>query len=88
MMWIPPDLGLDEGRNKGNMPKYLSNGEPQNGGIPQNGSLEVHLARYRVSLAALIPEEDFEGVCMLDFEHCIATGPRNAAFSMAFCMCC
>ena len=54
--------------NKGNMPKYHG-GESQNGGIPQNGSLEVHLARYRTSLAALIPEEDYEGVCMLDFEH-------------------
>ena len=54
--------------NKGNMPKFY-NGEPQNGGIPQNGSLEVHLARYRVSLNALIPEVDFQGVCMLDFEH-------------------
>ena len=54
--------------NKGNMPKY-HNGEPQNGGIPQNGSLAVHLERYRISLNALIPEEDYVGVCMLDFEH-------------------
>jgi hypothetical protein len=54
--------------NKGNMPKYY-NGVAQNGGIPQNGSLEVHLDSYRISLAALIPEEDYAGVCMLDFEH-------------------
>ena len=54
--------------NKGNMPKYHA-GEPQNGGIPQNGSLEVHLDRYRISLNALIPEEDYTGICMLDFEH-------------------
>ena len=32
-------------------------------------SFAVHLERYRVSLAALIPEADYEGICLLDFEH-------------------
>ena len=48
--------------NKGNMPKY-HNGEPQNGGIPERPA-RIHLERYRISLNALILEEDYVGgVC-------------------------
>jgi hypothetical protein len=53
---------------KGSMP-FIKGSVSNNGGTPQNGSLEVHLARYRISLNALIPDPSYQGYCLLDYEH-------------------
>jgi hypothetical protein len=44
---------------KGKMPHYQGT-EAINGGLPQLGSLEEHLDRYKISLNALILDPDFE----------------------------
>lgn len=52
---------------RGRMPHFQ--GETAvNGGLPQHGNLSEHLIYYERDLAALIPEEDFVGVCLLDYE--------------------
>ena len=43
---------------------------PISGGLPQLGNLENHLFIYKRDLAALIPEEDYEGYCLIDYEDC------------------
>jgi hypothetical protein len=53
---------------KGSMP-FIKGSVRNNGGIPQLGSLEVHLARYRISLNALVPDPEYRGYCLLDYEH-------------------
>ena len=54
--------------NKGRMPHYRGS-EEVNGGVPQQGDLATHLAYYKRDLAALIPEADYEGYCLLDYEY-------------------
>jgi hypothetical protein len=40
-----------------------------NGGIPQRGNLTAHLVRFRRDLAALVPDRNYRGWCLLDFEQ-------------------
>ena len=37
-------------------------------GIPQKGDLATHLSYYKRDLAAIIPEIDYRGYCLLDYE--------------------
>ncbi|CAH2251802.1 jg13782 [Pararge aegeria aegeria] len=40
----------------------------RNGGLPQEGNLELHLAALRETIIRLIPDPDFNGVGVLDME--------------------
>ncbi|CAH2251803.1 jg13783 [Pararge aegeria aegeria] len=40
----------------------------RNGGVPQQGNLELHLTAFRESLNKSIPNPDFNGVGIIDFE--------------------
>ena len=40
-----------------------------NGGIPQKANLTAHLIKFRRDFAALVPNEDYRGYCLLDFEQ-------------------
>ena len=53
--------------NKGEMPHYQG-ATIVNGGLPQLGNLTVHLTKYRTSINALIPNTQYQGYCLLDYE--------------------
>lgn len=40
----------------------------QNGGLPQNGSLELHLRQLEFDIDRLIPNKTFDGLAVIDFE--------------------
>lgn len=40
----------------------------RNGGLPQEGNLSIHLETFRETVDALIPDEDFSGIGIIDFE--------------------
>lgn len=39
-----------------------------NGGLPQNGSLDLHLKRFEIDVDRFIPNKTFDGVAVIDFE--------------------
>jgi len=51
----------------GKMP-VISNGEYINGGIPQLGDLEAHVGNATLDIQRLIPDENYNGLAVLDFE--------------------
>ncbi|XP_023950443.2 putative uncharacterized protein DDB_G0282133 [Bicyclus anynana] len=59
--------------NVGIVPSILkSNGAKfsvLNGGVPQEGNLEEHLAAFRETVVRLIPDPDFKGIGVLDLEQ-------------------
>ncbi|KAI8423446.1 hypothetical protein MSG28_012578 [Choristoneura fumiferana] len=40
----------------------------RNGGVPQEGNLDEHLTAFRYSLENSIPDPDFNGIAIIDFE--------------------
>lgn len=40
----------------------------QNGGLPQNGSLDLHLRQFEIDIDRLIPNKTFDGLAVIDFE--------------------
>ncbi|XP_075238495.1 hyaluronidase-like [Lycorma delicatula] len=48
---------------KGNPP------QDRNGGVPQQGNLDLHLSHLQNDIEKLIPERNFKGVGIIDFEH-------------------
>lgn len=40
----------------------------KNGGLPQNGSLDLHLRQFEVDVDRFIPNKTFDGVAVIDFE--------------------
>ena len=54
----------------GDWPAIYPNGTISgNGGIPQNGSLPVHLAKVRTDIATLFPDPDHTGFIVIDWEE-------------------
>ncbi|KAL1781976.1 Hyaluronidase-2 [Sigmodon hispidus] len=53
----------------GTYPYYTSTGEPIFGGLPQNASLLTHLARTFQDIKAAMPEPDFSGLAVIDWEE-------------------
>ncbi|XP_078270819.1 hyaluronidase-4-like [Rhinoraja longicauda] len=56
-------------------PSY-QHGGPENGGLPQNTSLEAHLRRARVDIDNFLPE-DYEGLAVIDWEDWRPLYARN-----------
>ncbi|XP_037093632.1 hyaluronidase-like [Pollicipes pollicipes] len=52
----------------GLFPNILKNGSEVNGGLPQVGSLDVHLKRFQEDLERSVPDVNFSGVGVIDFE--------------------
>lgn len=52
----------------GRFPQIESSGEYTNGGIPQLGDLVAHVGNVTVDIKNLIPEEDYSGLAVIDFE--------------------
>lgn len=49
-------------------PRYTGQGLPINGGLPQNASLDKHLAVASESIRTWIPDRDFQGLAVVDWE--------------------
>lgn len=49
-------------------PFFHQNGQPVNGGVPQNASLEAHLKQVEVDIDATIPDVNFAGLAIIDWE--------------------
>ncbi|XP_044512873.1 hyaluronidase-1-like isoform X2 [Gracilinanus agilis] len=56
-----PDLGI--------YPWYTQAKQPINGGLPQNASLQGHLTKSSKDILATLPESDFHGIVVIDWEE-------------------
>ena len=54
---------------KGYWPFLAANGERVNGGVPQAGNLSLHLGAVRSQVPVMVPDVDFSGNIILDFEE-------------------
>lgn len=58
-------------------PSYAGQRRPINGGVPQNASLERHLGVAREEISTYIPDENFEGLAVVDWESWRPVWERN-----------
>nr|QHB21608.1 venom hyaluronidase 1 [Platymeris rhadamanthus] len=47
----------------------IIDGKDRNGGVPQEGNLDTHLKKFKTQLLEAIPDPDFKGIGIIDFEH-------------------
>ncbi|KAK7915899.1 hypothetical protein WMY93_011660 [Mugilogobius chulae] len=58
-------------------PRYASRGTPINGGVPQNSSLDKHLRAASDDIREDIPNPDFQGLAVVDWESWRPVWERN-----------
>ncbi|KAK5872607.1 hypothetical protein PBY51_013290 [Eleginops maclovinus] len=58
-------------------PRYTGKGEAINGGVPQNASLDEHLRAASEDIRTLIPDRDFQGLAVVDWESWRPVWERN-----------
>ncbi|XP_071386837.1 hyaluronidase-1 isoform X2 [Centroberyx affinis] len=58
-------------------PRYSDQGEPVNGGVPQNASLDQHLRAAAENIRTGIPDRDFQGLAVVDWESWRPVWERN-----------
>ncbi|XP_029946806.1 hyaluronidase-1 [Salarias fasciatus] len=58
-------------------PSYSGQGEALNGGVPQNSSLEEHLRAARQDIRTDIPDREFQGLAVVDWESWRPMWERN-----------
>ena len=63
-----PNMTIFYSSQLGTYPYYTSAGEPVFGGLPQNASLNAHLAHTFQDILAAIPESHFSGLAVIDWE--------------------
>ncbi|XP_037385426.1 hyaluronidase-1 isoform X1 [Talpa occidentalis] len=63
-----PNMTIFYSSQLGTYPYYTSTGEPVFGGLPQNASLDVHLAHTFQDILAAMPEFNFSGLAVIDWE--------------------
>ncbi|KAM9185656.1 hyaluronidase-1 [Dugong dugon] len=63
-----PDMTIFYSSQLGTYPYYTPTGEPVFGGLPQNASLDAHLAQTYQDILAAIPAPDFSGLAVIDWE--------------------
>ncbi|XP_044278868.1 hyaluronidase-4-like [Varanus komodoensis] len=61
----------------GYYPWYTSQEIPVNGGLPQNFSLQTHLEKAGQDINYYIPDKDFTGLAVIDWEHWRPQWDRN-----------
>jgi len=52
----------------GRFPALGTKNERRNGGVPQEGSIEEHLTQYRKDIDELVPNQNYSGLIVIDFE--------------------
>ncbi|XP_056661011.1 hyaluronidase-1 [Monodelphis domestica] len=63
-----PNMTIFYSTQLGTYPSYTSEGQPVNGGLPQNASLAAHLAKAQQDILDFIPKPDFRGLAVIDWE--------------------
>lgn len=63
-----PDMTIFYRAQLGTYPYYTSTGEPVFGGLPQNASLDTHLARAFWDILTAIPASTYSGLAVIDWE--------------------
>ncbi|XP_012667376.1 hyaluronidase-1 isoform X1 [Otolemur garnettii] len=63
-----PDMTVFYSSQLGTYPYYTPAGEPVFGGLPQNASLDAHLAHTFQDILAAMPAPDFSGLAVIDWE--------------------
>ncbi|XP_015237529.1 PREDICTED: hyaluronidase-1-like [Cyprinodon variegatus] len=58
-------------------PRYSAQGQAINGGVPQNSSLETHLRVSTEDIDHYIPNRDFQGLAVVDWESWRPVWERN-----------
>ncbi|GAA6221970.1 hyaluronidase-1-like isoform X4 [Lates japonicus] len=58
-------------------PRYSTQGVPVNGGVPQNASLDEHLREASDDIRKFIPNRDFRGLAVVDWESWRPIWERN-----------
>lgn len=58
-------------------PRYSTLGVPVNGGVPQNASLDEHLREASDDIRKFIPNRDFQGLAVVDWESWRPIWERN-----------
>lgn len=58
-------------------PRYSSQAEAINGGVPQNASLDKHLRVAKEDIHTFIPDKDFQGLAVVDWESWRPVWERN-----------
>ncbi|NWU43172.1 HYAL1 protein, partial [Hylia prasina] len=71
------DITLFYSSRIGLFPYYTSEGVPVNGGLPQNASLENHLHKTAQDIKATLPNPDYNGLAIIDWESWRPMWARN-----------
>lgn len=66
--FLGPNMIIFYSSQLGTYPYYTSAGEPVFGGLPQNASLDAHLAHTFQDVLAAMPVSDFSGLAVIDWE--------------------
>ncbi|KAM9098815.1 hyaluronidase-1 [Sarcophilus harrisii] len=64
-----PNMTIFYSNELGIYPWYTPTGQPINGGLPQNASFGAHLAKSYKDIMTTLPEPDFKGVVVIDWEE-------------------
>ncbi|NXL83317.1 HYAL1 protein, partial [Alectura lathami] len=68
-VFIGQDITLFYSSHLGLYPYYTAQGEPVDGGLPQNASLEAHLQQATQDIKAALPSAAFDGLAVIDWEQ-------------------
>ncbi|XP_051007523.1 hyaluronidase-4 [Acomys russatus] len=71
------DVTIFYANKLGYYPRYISEGVPINGGLPQNTSLHAHLEKAAQDINYYIPTENFSGLAVIDWEYWRPQWTRN-----------
>ncbi|NXS19117.1 HYAL Hyaluronidase, partial [Mystacornis crossleyi] len=72
-----PNVTIFYHTHLGYYPYYSENGDPVNGGVPQNESLIKHLSKAKSDIEYCIPMKKFQGLAVIDWENWRPQWDRN-----------
>ncbi|XP_056384324.1 hyaluronidase-1-like [Hyla sarda] len=75
--FLGPEMVIFYNTQLGLYPFYDKDNKPVNGGLPQNGSLEEHLEKAHQDLGAIMTDDNFRGVAVVDWEQWRPLWDRN-----------
>ncbi|XP_077424839.1 hyaluronidase-4 [Vanacampus margaritifer] len=75
--WTGQNVTIFYANRLGYYPRYSPQGQALHGGVPQNGSLDVHLLKAYRDIQHFIPAEDFRGLAVIDWEFWRPQWSRN-----------
>ncbi|XP_051841983.1 hyaluronidase-1-like [Antechinus flavipes] len=64
-----PNMTIFYSNELGLYPWYTPTGQPINGGLPQNANFGAHMANSYNDILTTLPEPDFKGVVVIDWEE-------------------